>query len=123
MKRVKPSKGVHQFPRWRVEAIQTRERDLVIRITDWSDLPQDCSKGEPGYDVEVYIGGVYDFNESESFPIMLGLLGNSMNLKAKKALLKFEKGQALTKAIIFAKEKIESIMMENPDGSPTTNNL
>lgn len=43
-------------------SIACRKRDLVVRIADWTR-----DRDEPAYDVEVYIGGVYDWNESESF--------------------------------------------------------
>ena len=64
MKRIKPSANAHQWPRHAVPSVECRPRDLVIRITDWSD-----DKDEPAYDVEVYIGGVYDWGESESFTL------------------------------------------------------
>jgi len=52
----------HSWPRNTVKSVECRKRDLVLRITDWLD-----DKDEPAYDVEVYIHGVYDWNESESF--------------------------------------------------------
>lgn len=61
MKRIKPSDNEHQWPRQAVKTIETRKRDLVIRIADWSR-----DKDEPAFDVEVYIGGVHDWNESKS---------------------------------------------------------
>lgn len=63
MKRLKPSSNPEQWPRQGVHSIETRKRDLVVRIADWSRV----KNGTGGYDVEVYIGGVYDFNESENF--------------------------------------------------------
>jgi hypothetical protein len=60
MLRIKPTANEHQWPRKAVASVETRKRDLVIRIADWTR-----DKDEPSYDVEVYIGGVYDFNESE----------------------------------------------------------
>jgi len=60
MKRIKSSRN--GWPRKRVKSIDCRARDLVIRIADWSK-----DKDEPAYDVEVYIGGVYDFDESKTF--------------------------------------------------------
>ena len=70
MKRIKPTQpdaqGV-QWPRHAVPAVECRKRDLVIRIADWSR--QSLRNGEPGYDVEVYIGGVYDWNESRTFTL------------------------------------------------------
>jgi hypothetical protein len=50
------------WPKKKVTSIETRKRDLVIRIADWTR-----DKAEPAYDVEVYAAGVYDWNESESF--------------------------------------------------------
>jgi hypothetical protein len=62
MKKIKASPSVHQWPRKAVTSVETRKRDLVIRIADWTR-----DKSSPAYDVECYIGGVYDFHESESF--------------------------------------------------------
>lgn len=62
MKTIKPTPNKHHWPRKSVESVECRKRDLVIRITDWMS-----DKEEPGYDVECYIGGVYDWNESETF--------------------------------------------------------
>lgn len=64
MKTITPTKradGV-QWPRNEVKSVECRKRDLVIRITNWMS-----DKSEPAYDVEVYIGGVYDWNESKTF--------------------------------------------------------
>lgn len=64
MKRLKPSPdAMHNWPRQAVNSIETRKRDLVIRIADWSRI----KNGTGGFDVECYIGGMYDFNESENF--------------------------------------------------------
>lgn len=52
------------WPRHQTEAIATREKDLVVRIADWTK-----DRDEPAYDVEVYIGGVYDWNESKTFSL------------------------------------------------------
>ena len=52
----------HSWPRNKVKSIETRKRDLVIRIADWTH-----DKEEPAYDVELYIAGVYDWNESQTF--------------------------------------------------------
>ena len=65
MKRIKPSQNEHQFPRQAVKTIETRKRDLLIRISDWSRIKPENGTG--GFDVECYIGGVYDFNESKNF--------------------------------------------------------
>jgi hypothetical protein len=64
MKTIKPTKNKHHWPRNAVKSVECRKQDLVLRITDWMK-----DKDEPGYDVECYIGGVYDWNESESFTI------------------------------------------------------
>lgn len=62
MKQIKPSSNKHQWPRHAVPSVECRKRDLVIRIADWTR-----DKDEPAYDVETYIGGVYDFNRSAIF--------------------------------------------------------
>ena len=62
MKQIEPTPGRHNWPRHAVKSVECRKRDLVIRITDWMS-----DKDEPAFDVELYIGGVYDWNESESF--------------------------------------------------------
>lgn len=62
MKRIKPTPNKHHWPRNAVTSIECRKRDLVIRIADWSR-----DRDEPAFDVECYIGGVYDWNESSSF--------------------------------------------------------
>jgi len=64
MKRIQPSDNKEQWPRTPTPTIECRKRDLVVRIADWSRIKE----GTGGYDVEVYIGGVYDWNESENFP-------------------------------------------------------
>ena len=60
MKRIKESDNKLKWPRKEYKTIECRKRDLIIRIADWTR-----DKEEPGYDVEVYIGGIYDFNESK----------------------------------------------------------
>lgn len=62
MKQINPTANEHSWPRHRVESIECRKRDLVVRIADWHRC-----KDSGGYDVEVYIGGVYDWNESKNF--------------------------------------------------------
>ena len=62
MKRIKPSENEQHWPRHSVSSIECRKRDLIIRLADWSR-----DKDEPAFDVEVYIGGVYDWTESKSF--------------------------------------------------------
>jgi hypothetical protein len=52
----------HSWPRNTVKHVECRKRDLVIRITNWLDDVE-----EPAFDVECYIGGVYDWNESKTF--------------------------------------------------------
>lgn len=52
----------NSWPRHKVDKVKCRERDLVIRITNWLD-----DEEEPAIDVEMYIAGVYDWNESEAF--------------------------------------------------------
>lgn len=60
MKRIKPTPNKYQWPRTETKTIECRKRDLVFRIADWRR-----DRDEPGYDVETYIGGVYDWNESK----------------------------------------------------------
>lgn len=62
MKTIEPSPNKEQWPRQAVKTVECRKRDLVLRITDWID-----DKDEPAFDVEVYVGGVYDWNQSKSF--------------------------------------------------------
>lgn len=62
MKQIEPTDNKQQWPRKAVEYVETRKLDFVVRITDWSK-----DRYEPGFDVEVYIGGVYDWNESKIF--------------------------------------------------------
>jgi len=69
--------------------VETRKRDLVIRITNWL-----TDKDEPAYDVEVYDKGVYDWHQSESFTLSSGLT----------------KEQAKEAAIEFAQNKIRELL-------------
>jgi len=62
MKLIMPTNNEHHWPRHAVKSVECRKRDLVLRITDWMS-----NRDEPAYDVECYIGGVYDWNESKSF--------------------------------------------------------
>ena len=62
-RRISPSNNEHQWPRQEVPSIECRKRDIVIRISDWRQ-----DRDAPGVDVEVYISGVYDWNESGNFP-------------------------------------------------------
>jgi len=84
MKQIKESTNRMNWPRWKCEQVECRKRDLVLRITDWMD-----DKDEPGYDVEVYIGGVYDWNESKSHTIF----EHKTKEKAKEAALAFARTQ------------------------------
>jgi hypothetical protein len=61
MKHITPTLNEHSWPRSAVPSVECRKRDLVIRIADWSR-----DQYEPAIDVEVYIGGVYDWNESKT---------------------------------------------------------
>ena len=60
MKHIQQSENEHHWPRHNVPTVECRKRDLVLRITDWTG-----DREEPGYDVECYIGGVYDWHESK----------------------------------------------------------
>ena len=62
MRQIKPSPGAHAWPRHAVPSVECRKRDLVVRIADWHR----CTAQSGGWDVEVYIGGVYDWNESKN---------------------------------------------------------
>ena len=64
MQRIQPSANVHHWPRHAVASVECRKRDLVVRVADWTR-----DRDEPAYDVEVYIGGVYDWNESQCFSV------------------------------------------------------
>ena len=67
MKRIKPTENKHHWPRNAVASIECRKRDLIIRIADWTR--ESPNTGDPSYDVECYIGGVYDWNESKDFTL------------------------------------------------------
>lgn len=84
MKTIKPTKNEHHWPRHQVKTVECRKKDLVIRITNWMK-----DRHEPGYDVEVYIGGVYDWNESQSFTIW----SLKTEASAKAAAIKFAQKQ------------------------------
>ena len=75
------------WPRNTVKSVETRKRDVVIRLADWTR-----DRDEPAYDVEVYIHGVYDWNESQSFTTRNG--GRT-------------KPQARAEAVAFAQAQIE----------------
>ena len=75
MRQIKETDNEHNWPRKAVESVECRKRDLVIRIADWSR-----NKEEPAFDVEVYIGGIYDWNESKT--CTFHEYGNKANAKA-----------------------------------------
>lgn len=79
MKRIKETPGAHHWPRHKVDTLKLRRRDLVLRISNWLS-----DKDEPAYDVEVYIGGVYDWNESKTFALSSGLTGGTAKQRAIK---------------------------------------
>jgi hypothetical protein len=83
MKAIQPSSNTQQWPRHAVETVECRKRDLVIRISDWTR--QSMRTGEPAYDVEVYVGGVYDWNLSESATVR----EHGTKDKAKAAAIQF----------------------------------
>lgn len=89
MKKIEESPNSAKWPRQKVKTIECRKRDLIIRIADWTKY-----KDEPAYDVEIYIGGVYDWNESEIFAFNSGL----------------PKKEAKKRAIKFASEKITALL-------------
>ena len=93
MKHIKPTPGGPGWPCHKVDSIQCRKRDLVLRITDWID-----DKEEPAVDVETYIGGVYDWNESKTFTRW-----NSKGPRKSPAQCKRE-------AIAFAQEQIARLL-------------
>ena len=63
MKRLRESNNEYRWPRKAVRSVETRKRDLVIRISNWT-----LNRDQPGFDVECYIGGVYDWNQSQVLP-------------------------------------------------------
>jgi hypothetical protein len=89
MKAITATNNAHQWPRHNVASVDCRKRDLIVRITNWMD-----DKEEPAYDVEVYIGGVFDWTESESFTLFSGLT----------------KKQAKAKAIEYANSQIAKLL-------------
>jgi hypothetical protein len=78
MKRIKATPNAHSWPRQAVSTIETRKRDLVVRIADWTR-----DRDNSAYDVEVYIGGVYDWNESQTFTVEL--FGSAISKQAARA--------------------------------------
>ena len=93
MKRIQPTPtetpGI-DWPRHAVPSILCRKRDLVIRIADWTR-----DRDEPGYCVEVYIGGVYDWYESQT---------------CRTANHPQTKAQAKAQAIAFAQAQIARLL-------------
>ncbi len=75
------------WPKHLTKSVETRKRDLVIRISDWTR--QSMRTGEPAYDVEVYQAGVYDWNESRSFTLHSGL----SKTEARQAAITFAQAQ------------------------------
>ena len=90
MKRIKPSNNAPQWPRQSVKSIECRKKDLIIRIADWTR-----DRYEPAFDVECYVGGVYDWNLSKTFTT------KSSNLT---------KEQAKLQAIQFAQKRILELL-------------
>ena len=74
----------HHWPNHNCPTVKVRKRDLVIRIANWTR-----DKGEPAYDVEVYIGGVYAGNESTVCPVR----EHGTRSKAKAAAVAFAQAQ------------------------------
>lgn len=99
MKRIRPSRNPHQFPRHTAKTVECRKRDLVFRITDWWD-----DKDEPAYDVETYIGGVYDFNESKSFTRNEGITAEGLKTGG------YTKSQAKAAAIEFVSQQTAKLL-------------
>ena len=93
MKSIKPSPGPHSFPRKAAPSVECRKRDLVIRIADWTRQSPDT--GEPAFDVEVYVGGVYDSTQSRTF----------CTASAGKT-----KAQAKAEAVAFASAQIAALL-------------
>lgn len=98
MKTIQPSANKHQWPRKAVESVECRKRDLVIRIADWSR-----QKDEPAFDVECYVGGVYDCNLSKTF-CMRGGMAEAVGLTSDT------KQQAKAKAVAFAQAQIAALL-------------
>jgi len=84
MQHISETKNGSKWPRQKVASIDARKKDLIIRISDWTRV-----KDATGYDVEVYVGGVYDWNESRCFG--LALYGSLA--VAKKAAVAFASEQ------------------------------
>ena len=89
MRKIEPSPNPEQWPRQAVKSVRCRERDLVVRVTNWMK-----DSDEPAFDVEVCIGGVYDWKESKSFTLSSGLT----KAQAKAAAIKFA-GEQIAKLL------------------------
>lgn len=83
------------WPRHLVKSIETRKRDIVVRIADWTH-----DRDEPAFDVEVYERGVYDWNKSKCFTTK-----NSGHTKA----------QAAKMASDFASKRIAELLCPPPN--------
>ncbi len=66
---------------------------MVIRIADWWE--ESVRTGEPAFDVECYVHGVYDWNESKSFTKHSGLT----------------KRQAKEEAVAFARNQLGKFLL------------
>ena len=80
MKQLQASPNKECWPCCETKAVECRKRDLVIRVSDWTR--QSIETGEPAYDVECYIGGIYDWNESKTFTLHSGLTKKQAKQKA-----------------------------------------
>jgi hypothetical protein len=74
----------NSWPKHKVKSVECRKRDLVIRVTNWLS-----DKDEPAFDVECYVGGVYDWNKSKCFTLSSGL----SKKRAKEEAVKFAQKQ------------------------------
>lgn len=92
MKLIHQTPNKEHWPRKRVKTIECRKRDLIVRIADWTKL-----KEEPAYDVELYIGGVYDWNESKTFCV-------------EKPMTPTTKSVAWANAIRFASSQMSKLL-------------
>jgi len=93
MKRIKETPNEHNWPRKAYKSVECRKRDLVIRIADWTR-----NKDEPAYDVECYIGGIYDWGESKTCTVW--------EYKTKAG--------AKTAAIVYAQAQIAKLLVSRP---------
>ena len=84
MKQIKESSNEERWPRERTPVVECRKKDLIVRITNWLR-----DKDEPGYDVECYIGGVFDWGESENFTLSSGLTKR----QARESAIKYAQKQ------------------------------